>query len=283
MQNLYGKCNWFFSILYSFLFSGVKFRKVKVGLDSFFFFGKLYLGVGRKKYIFAPLARKLQGYKKTGEYMKKVKENKKGCHPRVFLPGISLIGYTNKRKAGDSRTLRAAKPSGRTASFGFTLIELLVVVLIIGILAAVALPQYQQSVLKSRFVQLKTMATALAHAQEVYYLANGEYSHSYNDLDIDTPAYQEETPNTSQGIDRPRRTFSWGSCTLWEEGSVSCLTGDVVIMIYSKQSNTSYAGKSVCLARNASISSIENKLCKNETGLAAPTESTDTNMRWVYP
>ena len=68
---------------------------------------------------------------------------------------------------------------------GFTLIELLVVVLIIGILAAIALPQYQVAVLKSRYSQLMVTATALRRAQDIYYMANGTYAVNMNLLDVD--------------------------------------------------------------------------------------------------
>ena len=68
---------------------------------------------------------------------------------------------------------------------GFTLIELLVVVLIIGILAAIALPQYQKAVLRSRLANIQQIMASYKNAQEVYYMANDSYTSNSSLLDVD--------------------------------------------------------------------------------------------------
>ncbi len=144
------------------------------------------------------------------------------CHSRGMLSGIfhvlsrcrdsikgSALCYNNEN-AGDPRQ----KPSGMTAHFitdhGFTLIELLVVVLIIGILAAVALPQYQKAVAKSRFAALKPIAKAVKDAEEIYFDARGTYG-ALADLDVQTPAGTSLTLGNTDGHDYVRVSSSSGN------------------------------------------------------------------------
>lgn len=70
---------------------------------------------------------------------------------------------------------------------GFTLIELLVVVLIIGILASIALPQYQKVVEKSKASQAIAIIRTIADAQENYHMANGTYARHFDELAVDIP------------------------------------------------------------------------------------------------
>ena len=130
------------------------------------------------------------------------KEIKKGRHSQEPLLGISLLYVVNQigkipylikdKKAGDPRL----QHSGMTAYFmknqAFTLIELLVVVLIIGILAAIALPQYQKAVMKARLATIKPILSSIKEAEEIYYMANGQYTPDISQLDIKIPCTMSE-------------------------------------------------------------------------------------------
>ena len=63
----------------------------------------------------------------------------------------------------------------KRASFGFTLIELMIVVAIIGILAVVAIPQYQNYVARAQVAEGLTLASGAKTAVAEYYDSNGRF------------------------------------------------------------------------------------------------------------
>ena len=67
---------------------------------------------------------------------------------------------------------------------GFTLIELLVVVLIIGILAAMAMPQYFKAVERSRMTEAITIMDSIEKAQRRKFLQTNRYAEDFRGLDV---------------------------------------------------------------------------------------------------
>lgn len=79
---------------------------------------------------------------------------------------------------------------------GFTLIELLVVVLIIGILSAIALPQYTTAVEKARSAEALTLLGNLRYAAERTRLQTGAWPTGFDVLDIEVPGTTSGTGST---------------------------------------------------------------------------------------
>ena len=110
----------------------------------------------------------------------------------------------------------------------FTLIELLVVVLIIGILAAVAVPQYQKAVEKSRAATVLSLLKAVGQAQERYKMTNGVYATSFDELDVDVPPWTGHKKwYTVSGAEKDTRSNAEWSVALKQVGATVVTMGHI--------------------------------------------------------
>lgn len=70
----------------------------------------------------------------------------------------------------------------KTSKSGFTLIELLIVVVIIGILAAIAIPKFSNTKGQAFLAAMRSDLRNLATAEESYYYSNNAYSNNLSQL-----------------------------------------------------------------------------------------------------
>ena len=144
------------------------------------------------------------------------------------------------------------------ATDGFTLIELLVVVLIIGILAAIALPQYQKAVEKTRAAQGIAVLKTLYEAGQAYYLEHGTYPTKFSDLEVQLPCEGNERWTTQMPADSACSIGEWSyqvyniTSSNADYITVGRIRGPYAGIGFNIYYTGQYKGKIICAERRSS-------------------------------
>ena len=140
---------------------------------------------------------------------------------------------------------------------GFSLLELLVVVLIIGVLAAIALPQYQFAVGKSKYSTLKEATISLKGSMDRYYMIYNYLPTNFDDIDMDFNVKKHNSYDTFFSL-----TFDDMYCDVYNSSAlVYCFKN-----IFGKDMyywiNDSHR---VCYAGSNNTNDLTNRICQQET------------------
>ena len=121
------------------------------------------------------------------------------------------------------------KMMARKAQQGFTLIELMIVVAIIGILAAIAVPAYQDYTIKAKVSEAGSMAAAARTALAVAF-NEGNLSTSTTNATLDMAAATSITSQYVTSVTVAGTSTTAGTVTVVMQGTnVAAVDGDTVI------------------------------------------------------
>ena len=194
-------------------------------------------------------------------------------------PLLSLLFFNNDRFPTTTLGNDATSTSGRTANTfriatsGFTLIELLVVILIIGILAAAAMPSYRVAVGSSRAATMYNLVRAVDLAQQHFYMQTNRYAANLDSLIIAMPAgFKKESPSKISSTDVSCNISGWGGA------KTAFLCEDIKdLVLIEKYHQNDYF---ICWADIDS--QISNKICQNLSGRDTPTSQGDSIGAWAH-
>ena len=137
---------------------------------------------------------------------------------------------------------------------GFTLLELLVVVLIIGILAAIALPQYKKAIEKTKASQALTLIKSLDESIRSYQMTTGHYPTDFNLFDIEIP----ESFNINEKF--VNNEFTYGQSN--EDWNISVENREIGngVILYMVRRSGKYLGAGFSIAYETSNTLLKGRL-----------------------
>ena len=161
----------------------------------------------------------------------------------------------NECRAGESLTKKviANLTSGLPMTYngaGFTLIELLVVVLIIGILAAVAVPQYQKAVEKARASEAFPLLKSVYQAAQTYRMANGDWPTKFDELSVEIP-WTGTTKWRDESVMKDTRSNDLWSMQLYQEAGYGWV-------LYLGRISGKYEGVALAIGSGGNLFCVEN-------------------------